>query len=128
MFFGNKNKHSNIEFNFQKEVPLEKRQEESRKILTNYPERIPIIVERLPNCNTVPELTKRKFLCPSKITFGEFTESVRRKLQLEPSQALFFFVPDLISNEEVISNIYEKRKNPEDGFLYISYSGENVFG
>ncbi|OUM56283.1 hypothetical protein PIROE2DRAFT_19176 [Piromyces sp. E2] len=128
MFFGNKSKAVNIEYNFQKEVPLEKRQEESRKILTNYPERIPIIVERFPNCDSVPELSKKKFLCPSQITFGQFTETVRRKLQLDPSQALFFFVPDLISNEVVISDLYEKKKNPEDGFLYITYSGENVFG
>jgi len=59
MFFGNKSKALNIEYNFQKEVPLEKRQEESRKILTNYPERIPIIVERFPNCDSVPELSKK---------------------------------------------------------------------
>jgi len=59
----------------------------------------------------------RKFLCPSQITFGQFTETVRRKLQLEPSQALFFFVPDLINNEVIISDLYEKKKNLEDGFL-----------
>jgi len=59
----------------------------------------------------------RKFLCPSQITFGQFTETVRRKLQLDPSQALFFFVPDLISNEVVIADLYEKKKNQEDGFL-----------
>ena len=65
----------------------------------------------------------RKFLCPSQITFGQFTETVRRKLQLDPSQALFFFVPDLISNEVVISDLYEKKKNQEDGFLvsYLKY-------
>ncbi|KAG4107809.1 autophagy-related protein 8A-like protein [Neocallimastix lanati (nom. inval.)] len=127
MFYGNKKKNSDFEFNFQKENPFEKRQEESRNILNNYPGRIPIIVERFPNSTSVPELAKKKFLCPSDITFSQFSESIRKKLKIESTQAIFFFSPDLISNEIVISELYEKKKNA-DGFLYISYSSENTFG
>jgi len=126
MFFGNK-KPAEIEFNFQKETPFEKRQEESGNILKNYPGRIPIIVERFPNSTSVPELSKKKFLCPSEITFGQFTDTIRKKLSIDSTQALFFFVPDLVNNEIIISDLYDKKKN-EDGFLYISYAGENAFG
>lgn len=70
---------------------------------------------------------KRKFLCPSNITFGQFTDTVRRKLQLDSSQALFFFVPDLINNEIVISELYDKKKNQEDGFLVRFINILNIF-
>jgi GABA(A) receptor-associated protein len=54
-----------MKFNFKKENNLEKRKEESGKILSKYPDRIPIIVERLNDSNKdIPEIDKKKIFGP----------------------------------------------------------------
>lgn len=47
-----------------------------------------------------------------------------RSFYLTWSMALLFF---LVFAGAIISAIYEEKKD-EDGFLYVSYSGENTFG
>ena len=54
---------------------------------------------------------------------------VRSEVQVDPREALFFFVggkniPCLSSTME---QLYEQYKD-DDGFLYISYRAETVFG
>jgi GABA(A) receptor-associated protein len=49
-------------------------------------------------------------------------------LKLPAEQAIFLFVNGVIPPTAALMNtIYEEHKD-EDGFLYISYSGENTFG
>jgi GABA(A) receptor-associated protein len=44
---------------------FEKRCSESRRILSKYPDRVPVIVDRNPRAkNTLPEIEKKKFLVP----------------------------------------------------------------
>jgi hypothetical protein len=41
----------------------------------------------------------------------------------------FFFVNNLLlSNSELIGDIYNNHKNGEDSFLHIVYAAENTFG
>lgn len=43
-------------------------------------------------------------------------------------QAIFIFVDEVLPpTAALMSSIYEEHKD-EDGFLYITYSGENTFG
>ena len=49
-------------------------------------------------------------------------------MKLPPEQALFIFINSTIyTSKTLISKVYEERKS-EDGFLYITYAGENTFG
>ncbi len=49
-------------------------------------------------------------------------------MKLNPEQAIFLFVNDTLPpTAALMSQIYEKNKD-EDGFLYVTYSGENTFG
>jgi GABA(A) receptor-associated protein len=53
---------------------------------------------------------------------------IRKRLKLPAEQAIFLFVNGVIPPTAALMNtIYEEHKD-EDGFLYISYSGENTFG
>ena len=48
---------------------------------------------------------------------------------MDEKESLFLFINDSIlgTGSDLISTIYEAHKD-EDGFLYISYCNENVFG
>jgi GABA(A) receptor-associated protein len=47
------------------DAEFDKRCTESRRILSKYPDRVPVIVDRNPRAkNTLPEIEKKKFLVP----------------------------------------------------------------
>jgi hypothetical protein len=54
---------------------------------------------------------------------------LRKKIQLRRELALFVFVngTDIISGDMLVSNVYENKKD-EDGFLYMTYSEQEVLG
>ena len=104
---------------FKQENDLEKRNLESARILTTYPDRIPIIVEKAGgrSSKALPDIDKKKFLCPGEITIGQFQFVIRKRLKLEPEQALFLTVKDAIPpSSALLSQVYQDFKD-EDGFL-----------
>ena len=110
-----------------KKLPLEKRREESARILAKYPDRIPVIVEKN-GSSSVPDIDKCKFLVPTDLTIGQFVYVVRKRIRLEPEKAIFLFIKDTLPpTSQLISSIYEEYKS-EDGFLWVKYAGENTFG
>ncbi|TVU38924.1 hypothetical protein EJB05_12321, partial [Eragrostis curvula] len=112
---------------FKMEHPLEKRQDESARIREKYPDRIPVIVEKAGKSD-VPEIDKKKYLVPADLTVGQFVYVVRKRIKLSPEKAIFIFVKSTLPpTASLMSAIYEENKD-EDGFLYMTYSGENTFG
>jgi GABA(A) receptor-associated protein len=94
-----------------------------------YPDRVPVIVCRAPR-SSVPELDKTKYLVPTDLTVGQFAYVIRKRIKLSAEQALFVFVGDgnvLPATASLMSDVYQARRD-EDGFLYVTYSGENTFG
>lgn len=114
---------------FKKRFTLEQRKEECQKMLEKFPDRIPVIVERLPNSD-LPVMDRKKFLVPSDIVLGQFVQIIRKRINLNPVNAIFTFIGDkhrLFNITELISVIYTENKD-EDGFLYVYYTSENTFG
>ena len=86
-----------------------------------------MVVERVPN-SLIPEIDKRKFLVPNDISVAQFMWIIRKRIQLPSEKAIFLFVNKTIpQSSSTMGQIYNNFKD-EDGFLYISYSGENTFG
>lgn len=114
---------------FKKDLSLEKRMEESKRILDKYPDRIPIIVDKLKENNIdIPDIDKKKYLVPNDLTIGQFQFVIRKRIKLDSQKALFIFINNKLPvTSDLLKNVYEKDKD-EDGFLYINYSGENTFG
>lgn len=100
----------------------------ARKIAQSFPDRVPIIVERLPK-SMLPQIDKTKFLVHSDMQVGKFYHEVRKHIPLDPEQALFLFVGRnrLASPSDQVCWVHEQHRE-EDGFLYIKYCGENAFG
>lgn len=113
-------------FNLKKKILklIEQRKYEAEKIRTKYPDRIPVVVERVPN-SLIPEIDKRKFLVPNDISVAQFMWIIRKRIQLPSEKAIFLFVNKTIpQSSSTMGQIYNNFKD-DDGFLYISYSGKN---
>ena len=108
---------------------FENRKNEATRVRTKYPNRIPVIVERAENCNEIEIIDKKKYLVPTDLTMGQFIYVIRKRLKtMSAEKALFVFVGDIMPpTGENMAILYDNNKD-EDGFLYITYSGENTFG
>ncbi|XP_010849158.1 PREDICTED: gamma-aminobutyric acid receptor-associated protein-like 2 [Bison bison bison] len=107
--------------------PSEHRCVESAKIRAKYPDRVPVIVEKVSGSQIV-DIDKRKYLVPSDITVAQFMWIIRKRIQLPSEKAIFLFVDKTVPQSSLtMGQLYEKEKD-EDGFLYVAYSGENTFG
>jgi GABA(A) receptor-associated protein len=112
---------------FKTEFSFIARQQESNRIRTKYPERIPIICEKV-NQATKNELDKKKYLVTNELTCGQFLYIIRKRMQLPAEKALFLFIKGIIPPIHTTLNELDDRHRDDDGFLYLSYSEENVFG
>jgi GABA(A) receptor-associated protein len=114
---------------FKQEHSFEKRKAESTKMREKYPDRVPVIVERAKKSNPdLPYIDKTKFLVPNDLSVSQFIAVIRKRIDMNSKQAIFLFVDNTIPpTSALISQLYEERKDA-DGFLYVTYNGENVFG
>ena len=114
--------------NFKEKNLFETRLQESTKIRNKFPERIPTIVERSSQCKNIPEIDKQKFLVPRDLTIGQFIYIIRKRLILPPEKALFIFINNTLPvSGSLMSELYAYHAD-KDGFLYVTYTGENTFG
>jgi GABA(A) receptor-associated protein len=117
----------NMRSKFKDEHPFEKRKAEAERIRQKYSDRIPVICEKVEKSD-IATIDKKKYLVPSDLTVGQFVYVIRKRIKLSPEKAIFIFVDEVLPpTAALMSSIYEEHKD-EDGFLYISYSGENTFG
>ena len=112
-----------------KNKSIEQRLKESSDILKKYPERICVYLEKQETCDNIPNIDKNKYLVPNNLNIGQFMYVIRKRISINSEQAIFLFVNNnnIISGTMSILDIYNKHKS-DDGFLYITYSGENCFG
>ncbi|DBA73692.1 TPA: Autophagy- protein 8C-like [Trebouxia sp. C0005] len=109
------------------ELCTEKRQAEAQRIRDKYPDRIPVIVEKAER-SEIPDIDKKKYLVPGDLTVGQFVYVIRKRIKVSPEKAIFMFVKNVLPpTAALMSEVYDDHKD-EDGFLYITYSGENTFG
>jgi len=112
---------------FKVQHPADERKAEAERIRAKYPDRIPVICEKTEK-SSVPDIDKKKYLVPADLTVGQFVYVIRKRLKLPAEQAIFLFVIGVIPpTASLLSQIYSEHKD-DDGFLYITYSGENTFG
>ena len=118
-------------FEVDKEVQkntLEARKTESDRILKKFPNRIPIVTEKCGDNPDIPLIDKNKFLVPKDLTLGQYAYVIRKRLKLNSEHGIFYFINNkMLPMGDNIANIYHNEKD-DDGFLYISYGGENTFG
>ena len=112
---------------FKKKYSFDARYEESKNIMEKYEDRIPIIVTR-DKKSKLEDIDKNKFLAPEDLTVAQFISVIRKRIKLSESEAMYIFVNNTLPTTSAsLSTIYAQHKD-EDGFLYVTYCAENVFG
>lgn len=103
--------------------------EEACAIRMRHPTKIPAIVDRYEREYALPYLSKRKFLVPEEITMCQFQSLIRSRLKVSPNKAIFLLVNNrsMVPLSKTLSEIYYEYRS-DDGFLYITYSSQEVFG
>lgn len=103
-----------------------------QKILNKHPERIPIIINISDQDKLIKTLSKKKYLVPKNLRFGQFSNIIRHKIVMEnritPETALFYFLKDTLVNNSIdVGHLYKEHKD-DDGILYITIQTESTFG
>jgi GABA(A) receptor-associated protein len=112
---------------YKEKFTLKNRIEESTRIKEKYPDKLPVIVDKH-RSSTAPAIDKNKFLVPLELTLGHFVFIIRKRININPEEALFMFVNDkILPMSTLMSSIY-KEHTDIDGFLYVFYTLENTYG
>ena len=108
---------------------LSSRIKESIKMRSKFPSKVPVIMERYSNETALPLHDKTKFLIAESITMSEFSSIIRQRMSLSSLQALYFMVNEntLVRMSITFGELYGIEKD-EDGFLYLTYASQEVFG
>ena len=119
----------NSNSNFKKNNSLRERLELSQKVLHKYPSFVPLIIEKnSKDLNNFNDLTKCKYLVPNELTISQLMGLIRKNIKVQPETAIFILINNtLISNSTLLLDVYNQFKDT-DGFLYVTYTGENTFG
>jgi GABA(A) receptor-associated protein len=112
---------------FKKSHTLEEMQNESSRIRSKYPDRIPIIVERAKGSN-ISDIDKNKYLCPVDLSIHAFMYTIRKRINIKSEQAIFLFIQGKLHPSNITMGDLYNDYVDETGFLFCVYSGENAFG
>merc|ERR1712157_651442 len=80
-----------MKWQFKEDHTLDQRQQESHKIRQKYPDRIPVIVQKVEG-SQIEKIDKRKYLVPADITAAQFMWIIRKRINLPSEKAIFLFV------------------------------------
>ena len=117
-----------MKFKYKVAMTLEERKAEYDKVIKHNPGKIGIICEKDPK-SQIPDIEKTKYLINEEFNLTQFTKIIRKKLNIDEKEALFFLVNGKVSltGDLTMLEIYKKYKD-EDGFLYIAYASEEIWG
>jgi GABA(A) receptor-associated protein len=112
-----------MEWNFKKENAFDARKEQGESLRKNWPNFVPVIVEKLSKTTGT-----QKLMVQSDLPMFQFYYIVRSRIKLRSEDALFFFINNKIPcSSATIGSIYQENADP-DNFLYVAYGEESVYG
>lgn len=110
--------------NYKSRFSFNERKKESNLIMQKYPDKIPVICTPI----NAPNITKNKYLVSVDVNIMYLLFVIRQHMKSAKEHGLFLIINNTIpSSSEKMISLYDRYKDP-DGFLYINYTFESVFG
>ncbi|XP_074861369.1 microtubule-associated protein 1 light chain 3 gamma-like [Carettochelys insculpta] len=106
------------------------RKSEVAAVRSKFPNKLPVILERYPKEKMLPALDRTKFLVPQELTMGQFVTIIRNRMSLSSTQSFYLLVDgsrSLVSMSLTMAEVYTLNRD-EDGFLYMTYASQEMFG
>lgn len=116
------------EFKFKKENSLKNRQLKLQNIKNNFPDKIPLIIQKYKN-SELPEYQKDKFLVPDFFTINDLINYFKKRFDIGAEYELILYLNEdnyVESKNLSITEIYDQYKDQEDGFLYLYYTNSLI--
>ena len=114
---------------FKQRRSLTARKAEVYNIKNKFPEKVPVIVERYSKEKILPRLSKTKFLVPGELALRQFQLILRARMSLDKSSTMYLLVDgkSILAHSMIMNEVYVDYHD-EDGFLYLTYASQEVFG
>lgn len=117
-------------FAYVKNTTYDERLTKSKKILKMYEGKVPVIIEKTKGDSLIDKNSNSnsKYIVPGDLTVAGFQRILRKKLELNECQSIYISCNNtILPGSYDISSVYNNHK-ATDGFLYLRYCSENVFG
>jgi hypothetical protein len=111
-------------------MSFEDRKKRSNSLLQKYPDKIPVILEKSKKDKYLPKIDKSKLLVAQDMTVASVLQLLKKNIKTDEKTAIYIMISNkniMLSGAQSVSQIYNLHKS-DDGFLYLEYCTENVFG
>jgi microtubule-associated protein 1 light chain len=111
-------------------LSFNERKKKCNLLLSKYPDKIPVILEKSKVDKYLPKIDKSKLLVSQDMTVSNIIKLLKSNLKINENTSIYIIIAKknvMVSGSQSIFSIYQEHKN-DDGFLYLEYCTENVFG
>ncbi len=114
---------------YRESTSFEERKKRSNSLLLKYPDKIPVILEKSSKDKYLPVFDKTKLLVSSDQTVSNLINLLSQSIKIDEKTTIYLMANSsiMLSGSLSLESVYTTYKNL-DGFLYIEYCTENVFG
>lgn len=107
---------------------FDERRNESMSMRQRYPNRVCLYLTKS-RSSKLPESDKKKYLVPHELTVGQLLHVIRKRVEINPTEAIFLFTESNICPPSTmqLGMVYAEHAD-QDGFLYMTYNSESTFG
>jgi hypothetical protein len=120
----------NTDIKYIDSISFNDRKNKCNLLLLKYPDKIPVILEKSKVDKYLPKIDKSKLLVSQDMTISNIIKLLKSNLKINENTSIYIVVSKknvMVSGSQSIFSIYQDHKN-DDGFLYLEYCTENVFG
>uniref|UniRef100_T1KZB4 Autophagy-related protein n=1 Tax=Tetranychus urticae TaxID=32264 RepID=T1KZB4_TETUR len=105
------------------------RKTECETLKAKYENKIPVIIERYNKERHLNLMEKTKFLVPGDLYVSKLLMIIRDKVRVNENQAIYLVADNktILTMTKTMAEVYQEHKD-EDGFVYITYASQSVFG